>query len=98
MCQFNENTGGQKTAETFFDQNKYFGEFFFFAKKISPYKIRREKKIRILAFFEKFIIQLFTPLGCQGAIWNTWGPVEKVVLAGQLMSTVCVKKRVFKIV
>ena len=54
MCQFNENTGGQKTAETFFDQNKYFGEFFFsFAKKISPYKIRREKKIRILAFFWK---------------------------------------------
>ena len=53
MCQFNENTAGQKTAETFFDQNKYFGEFFFFAKKISPYKIRREKKIRILAFFGK---------------------------------------------
>jgi hypothetical protein len=21
----------------------------------------------------------------QGAIWNTWGPVEKVVLAGQLL-------------
>ena len=43
----------KKPQKPLLTKTSILGNFFFLAKKISPYKIRREKKIRILAFFWK---------------------------------------------
>ena len=77
MCQFNENTGGQKTAETFIDQNTYTGEFFFFRKKDFTLQNKKREKNPYSCLFLKNLLYSCShlsvarePFGTPGVQWR----------------------------